>query len=57
MDFFINVAFMLLIGIIAGVTSIVKKQGWKKTLLFTGVGFGIGYLTGYFSGPFIISFY
>lgn len=57
MDMMIIVSLMLLFGIAAGATSIIRKQDWKKTLVVTGAGFGFGYIVGYFLAPFILSFY
>jgi hypothetical protein len=57
MDLMITAALMLLCGLGAGIGALLKRQGWKKALLFTAIGLVAGYLGGYWLAPLVISFY
>jgi uncharacterized membrane protein len=57
MDVMITAAIMLLCGLGAGIGALLKRQGWKKALLFTILGLALGYLGGYWLAPVVISFY
>ncbi|MDJ0784351.1 MAG: hypothetical protein QNJ22_20470 [Desulfosarcinaceae bacterium] len=57
MDLMIMAALALLCGVCAGTVSLVKRQGWKRALLSTGIGAAAGYLGGYWLAPVLISFY